>query len=143
MAIPPTNDLAGDQIKLGQAIQAIGADVIGIQEVDEKLERSGNVSQTALVAEAMGSEHWGFAPVMVGAPGEKWRVLNDIDLKIITKENVEHRVVRNRKLLIKQNDDQEGEETQDQEMRVQDAELGVLVFIEVVGHGEFAVVNAG
>ena len=89
MAIPPTNDLAGDQIKLGQAIQAIGADVIGIQEVDEKLERSGNVSQTALVAEAMGSEHWGFAPVMVGAPGEKWRTLNDIDLKIITKENVE------------------------------------------------------
>jgi len=89
MAIPPTNDLTGDQIKLGQAIQAIGADVIGIQEVDEKLERSGNVSQTALVAEAMRSEHWGFAPVMVGAPGEKWRELNDIDLKIITKENFE------------------------------------------------------
>ncbi|MFM2137421.1 MAG: hypothetical protein RJA84_549, partial [Actinomycetota bacterium] len=37
MAIPPTNDLAADQQKLGEAIQAIGADVIGIQEVDEQL----------------------------------------------------------------------------------------------------------
>jgi endonuclease/exonuclease/phosphatase family metal-dependent hydrolase len=89
MAIPPTNDLAADQIKLGQAIQAIGADVIGIQEVDEQLKRSGNVSQTALVAEAMQSEHWAFAPVMVGAPGEKWHRLNDFDVKVITKENIE------------------------------------------------------
>ena len=89
MAIPPTNDLAGDQIKLGQAIQAIGADVIGIQEVDELLQRSGLSSQTALVAEAMNTQHWGFAPVMVGAPGEKWRRLNSSDLTIITSANVQ------------------------------------------------------
>jgi endonuclease/exonuclease/phosphatase family metal-dependent hydrolase len=88
MAIPPSKDLAGDQVKLGLAIQAIGADVLGIQEVDEKLARSGGISQTALVAEAMGSEHWAFAPVMVGEPGSKWRSLNSIDLKIVTKENV-------------------------------------------------------
>ena len=88
MAIPPSNDLAADQIKLGEAIQAIGADVIGIQEVDEQLARSGNVSQTAVVAEAMSTQHWGFAPVMVGAPGEKWRKLNSLDAKIITTDNV-------------------------------------------------------
>ena len=89
MAIPPSNDLAADQIKLGEAIQAIGADLIGIQEVDEQLARSGNVSQTAVVAEAMSTQHWGFAPVMVGAPGEKWRKLNSLDAKVITTENVQ------------------------------------------------------
>ena len=89
MAIPPSNDLAADQIKLGEAIQAIGADVIGIQEVDEQLARSGNVSQTAVVAAAMSTQHWAFAPVMVGAPGEKWRKLNSLDAKVITLENVQ------------------------------------------------------
>ena len=89
MAIPPSNDLAADQIKLGEAIQAIGADVIGIQEVDEQLARSGNVSQAAVIAEAMSTQHWAFAPVMVGAPGEKWRKLNSLDAKIITLENVQ------------------------------------------------------
>lgn len=89
MAIPPTNDLAADRIKLGQAIQAIGADVIGIQEVDEQLQRSGMSSQTSLVAEGMNTENWGFAPVMVGAPGEKWRKLNPTDLKIVSPSNVQ------------------------------------------------------
>jgi endonuclease/exonuclease/phosphatase family metal-dependent hydrolase len=89
MAVPPSNDLAADQIKLGEAIHAIGADVIGIQEVDEQLARSGNVSQTAVVAEAMSTQHWAFAPVMVGAPGEKWRKLNSLDAQIITHENVQ------------------------------------------------------
>jgi len=89
MAIPPTNDLAADQQKLGAAIQAIGADVIGIQEVDEQLARSGMASQTALIAEAMNTQHWGFAPVMVGAPGEKWRKLNSLDAKVITTENLD------------------------------------------------------
>ena len=87
MAIPPTNDLAADQQKLGEAIEAIGADVIGIQEVDEQLARSGRASQTAVVADAMRTQHWGFAPVMVGAPGEKWRKLNSLDPRLITPEN--------------------------------------------------------
>ena len=89
MAIPPTNDLAAGQQKLGEAIQAIGADVIGIQEVDEQLTRSGKASQTAVVAEAMNTQQWAFAPVMVGAPGEKWRKLNSLDTTIITTDNVE------------------------------------------------------
>jgi endonuclease/exonuclease/phosphatase family metal-dependent hydrolase len=88
MAIPPTNDLAADQQKLGEAIEAIGPDVIGIQEVDEQLSPiSGMASQTALIAEAMNTQHWGFAPVMVGAPGEKWRKLNSLDPRVITNEN--------------------------------------------------------
>jgi endonuclease/exonuclease/phosphatase family metal-dependent hydrolase len=88
MAIPPSNDLAADQVKLGQGIQAIGADVIGIQEVDEKLARSGNISQTKLISEAMGTQHWGFAPVIIGEPGAKWRKLDSVDFRIITEENL-------------------------------------------------------
>lgn len=89
MAIPPSNDLAADQVKLGQGIQAIDADVIGIQEVDEKLARSGNISQTKLISEAMGTRHWGFAPVIIGEPGSKWRKLDSFDFAIITEENCE------------------------------------------------------
>lgn len=89
MAIPPTNDLAADQLKLGEAIQAIGADVIGIQEVDEQLVRSGVISQSRLVAEAMRTSHWGFAPVIIGEPGSKWRKLDALDIKVVTQENLE------------------------------------------------------
>jgi endonuclease/exonuclease/phosphatase family metal-dependent hydrolase len=88
MAIPPTNDLAADQQKLGEAIQSVGADVIGIQEVDEGLVRSGVISQTRLVAEAMRTQHWGFAPVIIGEPGSKWRKLDSLDLKIVNEENL-------------------------------------------------------
>jgi endonuclease/exonuclease/phosphatase family metal-dependent hydrolase len=89
MAIPPTNDLAADQQKLGEAIEAIGADLIGIQEVDEQLVRSGVVSQTQLVAESMRTQHWGFAPVIIGEPGAKWRKLDELDIKVVTQENLE------------------------------------------------------
>jgi endonuclease/exonuclease/phosphatase family metal-dependent hydrolase len=88
MAIPPTNDLAADQVKLGGAIENIGADVIGIQEVDEGLARSGVISQTRLVAEAMRTKHWGFAPVIIGEPGSKWRKLDSLDPKVVNKENL-------------------------------------------------------
>ena len=84
MAIPPTNDLAGDQVKLGQAIVEIGADVIGMQEVDEKLARSGDFSQTKLVADTMGTEHWGFAAGLIGTPGFTWRAIEETDLQIVT-----------------------------------------------------------
>ena len=87
MAIPPTNDLAADQVKLGEAIQAIGADVIGIQEVDEKLERSGNISQARLVGEAMGTNHWGFAAGLIGTPGYAWRAVNNSDVPIVVHSN--------------------------------------------------------
>jgi endonuclease/exonuclease/phosphatase family metal-dependent hydrolase len=88
MAIPPTNNLVADQTKLGSAIESIGADVIGIQEVDEGLTRSGVVSQTRLVATAMRTQHWGFAPVIIGEPGSKSRKLDPLDLKIINEENL-------------------------------------------------------
>jgi endonuclease/exonuclease/phosphatase family metal-dependent hydrolase len=87
MAIPPTNDVSGDQIKLGQGMLEINADVIGVQEVDEKLERSGKISQVRLLAESMGAEDWAFAPSVIGTPGFKWRAANNGDVKIVTNDN--------------------------------------------------------
>jgi endonuclease/exonuclease/phosphatase family metal-dependent hydrolase len=88
MAIPPSNDLAAGQVKLGFAVEEIAADVLGIQEVDEKLARSAVISQTKLVAEAMRTQHWGFAPVIIGEPGSKWRKLDALDIKVVTEENL-------------------------------------------------------
>lgn len=87
MAIPPTNNVADDQVKLGQAIVQIGADVIGVQEVDEKLERSGLISQTRLIAKAMETSHWAFAASVIGTPGFDWRALNKTDVPIVTSSN--------------------------------------------------------
>ena len=87
MAIPPTNDILADQIKVGQAMLKINADVIGVQEVDEKLERSGKISQVRLLAESMKAEDWAFAPSVIGTPGFKWRALRETDLPIVTDKN--------------------------------------------------------
>jgi len=87
MAIPPTNDILADQIKVGQAMLKINADVIGVQEVDEKLERSGKISQVRLLAESMKAEDWAFAPSVIGTPGFKWRALEETDLPIVTDKN--------------------------------------------------------
>jgi len=87
MAIPPTNDILADQMKVGQAMLKINADVIGVQEVDEKLERSGKISQVQLLAESMKAEDWAFAPSVIGTPGFKWRALGETDLPIVTDKN--------------------------------------------------------
>ena len=87
MAIPPTNDVLGDQLLLGQAMLKINADVIGVQEVDEKLERSGEISQVRLLAESMGAVDWAFAPSVIGTPGFKWRAVNSSDAEIVTNKN--------------------------------------------------------
>jgi endonuclease/exonuclease/phosphatase family metal-dependent hydrolase len=87
MAIPPTNDILGDQMKLGQGMLKINADVIGVQEVDEKLERSGKISQVQLLAESMGAVDWAFAPSVIGTPGFKWRAVNSNDVAIVTNDN--------------------------------------------------------
>ena len=54
---------------LSAAARAVGADLIGLQEVDRHQERSGDVDQVAVVAEALGAEHWRFVPALHGTPG--------------------------------------------------------------------------
>ncbi|WP_344460179.1 endonuclease/exonuclease/phosphatase family protein [Kitasatospora kazusensis] len=53
---------------LGEAIAALDADVLAIQEVDRYQERSGLVDQAAVAAKAMGAADWRFAAALHGRP---------------------------------------------------------------------------
>ncbi|HWB71913.1 MAG TPA: endonuclease/exonuclease/phosphatase family protein [Egibacteraceae bacterium] len=52
-------------------IAGLGADVVGLQEVDRLLPRSGTVDQTAWLAERLGW-HGVFVPALLGDPDERW-----------------------------------------------------------------------
>jgi endonuclease/exonuclease/phosphatase family metal-dependent hydrolase len=53
------------------AARAIDADILGIQEVDRHLDRSGGVDQPAVVAEALEAKHVQFVPTLTGVPGAR------------------------------------------------------------------------
>ena len=90
MAIPPAAK-GVEPISLADAGQKIAAEltpeVIGIQECDYVLERSGNVNQIAEIARSIGAPYFAFAPCIIGTPGEIWRKLGDADQKIITNSD--------------------------------------------------------
>jgi endonuclease/exonuclease/phosphatase family metal-dependent hydrolase len=88
MEIPP-NKSGPSLAALHRAIAALSTDVIAVQEIDFNLPRSGSVNQVAEVANAMGATDWGFAPSIIGTPGEKWRKLNGSDAKLIHNKSNE------------------------------------------------------
>lgn len=47
-------------------------DVLGIQEVDDAQQRSGDFNQSEIIAELMGAEYWRYTPTLFGTPGEIW-----------------------------------------------------------------------
>ncbi|HVF20552.1 MAG TPA: endonuclease/exonuclease/phosphatase family protein, partial [Mycobacteriales bacterium] len=55
------------------ACAQIGADVLGLQEVDRDQERSDGADMAAAVAGAMDAAHWRFEPALIGTPGASWR----------------------------------------------------------------------
>lgn len=70
--------------RLVEAVQALGADVVGLQEVDRFQPRSHGADLTRQVAEAMGvadggAGHWRFVPALIGTPGFRWRAATDAD----------------------------------------------------------------
>jgi endonuclease/exonuclease/phosphatase family metal-dependent hydrolase len=66
---------SADPAALSSAARALDADIVGLQEVDRHLARSGDVDQPAVVAEALGARHVEFVPTLSGVPGSKsgWR----------------------------------------------------------------------
>lgn len=72
---------------LPRAIDALGTDILGLQEVDYFLGRSGDENQVAQIAHLMRTAHWAFAPSVIGSPDEDWRALGKSDITIVT-ENV-------------------------------------------------------
>ena len=73
MALTGGEQQAGtaDPARLIAAAAELTVDVLGIQEVDGFQDRSGNVDQTRILAEALGAEHWRFLPTLTGTPGRR------------------------------------------------------------------------
>ena len=71
----------------GKQLAELGADLLGVQEVDADQLRSANLSQVEILADAMDAEHWAFAPAIMGTPGETWRALRG-DEQVIEESSV-------------------------------------------------------
>lgn len=57
---------------LQEAVAALDADVLALQEVDHLQPRSGHADLTALAADAMGAPHHRFVAALAGSPGATW-----------------------------------------------------------------------
>ncbi len=58
--------------RFAEAVAALDADVLGLQEVDRAQLRSGLIDLTAVAAGALGAATHRFAAAVVGTPGETW-----------------------------------------------------------------------
>ncbi len=72
---------------LRNAVRTLNPDLLGVQEVDYYLERSGSQNQVAAVASMLGAEHWAFAPSVIGSPDENWRGTASSDVRILTNKS--------------------------------------------------------
>lgn len=74
LPFPPDPAAAGDGRSadaggpLAEAVAALDADVLALQEVDRYQERSGLVDQTTVAAKALGAADWRFAAAVHGRP---------------------------------------------------------------------------
>jgi endonuclease/exonuclease/phosphatase family metal-dependent hydrolase len=83
MAIPPSATPTSLAEAAAKIAEELAPDLVGVQECDYLLERSGNAHQIAEIATSIGAPYFAFAPCIVGTPGETWRKLNDSDKRII------------------------------------------------------------
>ena len=85
-AMPPDEE-ADPTLLLAAEIAHLKSDLIGLQEVDYFLARSGNRNQIEDIASMMGATHWAFAPSLMGSPDEDWRKPNESDDKLVTDKS--------------------------------------------------------
>ena len=67
----PVDDLV-DERRFADAVRALDADVLGLQEVDRNQPRSAHHDLTAVAAEAMGADEHRFVAALSGTPGATW-----------------------------------------------------------------------
>lgn len=72
------------QEALKSAVLTLNPDVLGVQEVDYHLIRSGSQNQVGVLAEMLGAADWAFAPSLIGSPDENWRGTEASDARILT-----------------------------------------------------------
>jgi endonuclease/exonuclease/phosphatase family metal-dependent hydrolase len=70
-----------DVDRYADAIAALDADVLGLQEVDREQPRSQRADLTAIAAEAMGATHHRFVPALHGTP-PSWSAAADDDPEV-------------------------------------------------------------
>jgi len=90
MAIPPTEPPATTQElaqSLAASVKRLNPNVIGVQEVDYFLSRSGTTNQVADVAAALGARDWAFAPSVIGSPDEDWIGASAKHKRIVTNKD--------------------------------------------------------
>ena len=80
------------QIVAAKVVAELKSDVVALQEVDYRLTRSMDSRQIADVAQAMGTQWWGFAPAIKGTPGEKWRALDAQEQQVLTAADVDSEI---------------------------------------------------
>ena len=61
-----------DPERFADAIRALDADVLALQEVDRHQARSEGADFTAIAAEAMGAHEHRFVAALAGTPGATW-----------------------------------------------------------------------
>jgi endonuclease/exonuclease/phosphatase family metal-dependent hydrolase len=83
MAIPPSAAPTSLAEAAGKIAAELAPDLVGVQECDYLLERSGNAHQIADIATSISAPYFAFAPCIIGTPGETWRKLNDSDKRMI------------------------------------------------------------
>jgi endonuclease/exonuclease/phosphatase family metal-dependent hydrolase len=69
-----------DAGRFAEAVEALDADVLALQEVDRDQPRSGRLDLTAIAAKALGAEHHRFLPALFGTPGSTWSAATDEDI---------------------------------------------------------------
>ncbi|MEO6823109.1 MAG: endonuclease/exonuclease/phosphatase family protein [Candidatus Nanopelagicales bacterium] len=86
--------VVADDGPLRAAVAALDADVLGLQEIDSGQPRSGHHHQVRSAAEAMGADHWYFAPSVRGTPGEvrdRWERPDAEDERRANQASANHR----------------------------------------------------
>ena len=83
----PTPLTEETSLSLSSAVDALGTDILGLQEVDYFLPRSGDKNQVAQIAHLMGTAYWAFAPSVIGSPDEDWRALSATELRVVTEKD--------------------------------------------------------
>ena len=81
--------------ELSEILSDFKSDVLGLQEVDHFLSRSGELNQSQNIAGLMKTKWWGFAPAISGTPGVKWRKLTKNEQRVLTEINVEKKSLLN------------------------------------------------
>ena len=64
---------------LRAAVSDLGADIVGLQEVDHAQDRSAGIDQTAVIADELSARYWRFVPAVFGTPGpvRTWTVATE------------------------------------------------------------------